>query len=141
MTRPQARGAFSRSSGRGHRNMDFFCLSPNGVRVAYPSSALLKALPRKLAKQVRGRVILALTANRHYSLRGVKPQTRLAKVARRLHTGRGYRVGANTWYLIAAGRSRGVLKVRHGVIQEVGITYRSLTARRAAARRLLTSLD
>jgi hypothetical protein len=34
---------------------------------------------------------------------------------------RPYRVGLNTWYLVPDGRVRGVLKVRHGVIQEIGI--------------------
>jgi hypothetical protein len=121
--------------------MDFFCLTPNGIRVAYPSSGVLGKLAPKLRKQVRGRVILALTANRHYALKGVKPQTKLAKVRRRLRPGRGFRVGANTWYLVAARRSIGVLKVCHGQIQEIGIANRSLIASRAAARRLLTSLD
>jgi len=141
MTRARARRAFSHSTTRGHRNMDFFCLTPNGIRVAYPSSGVLGKLAPKLRKQVRGRVILALTANRHYALKGVKPQTKLAKVRRRLRPGRGFRVGANTWYLVAARRSIGVLKVRHGQIQEIGIANRSLIASRAAARRLLTSLD
>ncbi len=141
MTRARARRAFAHSTTRGHRNMDFFCLTPNGIRVAYPSSGMLGKLSPKLRRQVRGRVILALTANRHYSLNGVKPQTKLAKVKGRLRPGRGFHVGANTWYLVAAGRSIGVLKVRHGEIQEIGIADRSLTVSRAAARRLLTSLD
>jgi hypothetical protein len=52
----------------------------------------------------------------------VAPGTRLAKVARRLHVSRPYEVGANTWYLAPDGPVRGVLKVRRGVIQEIGIT-------------------
>ena len=70
---------------------------------------MLRKLSPKARKQVRGRVILALTANRHYSLKGVKPQTKLTKVRGRLRPGRGFHVGANTWYLVAAGRSIGVL--------------------------------
>ena len=140
MTRAQARRAFSHSTTRGHRNMDFFCLTPNGIRVAYPSPGMLSKLSPKARKQVRGRVVLALTSNRHYSLKGVKPQTKLAKVRGRLRPGRGLHVGANTWYLVAGGRSIGVLKVRHGQIQEIGIADGSLTGSRAAARRLLTSL-
>ena len=62
--------------------MDFFCLTPNGIRVAYPSPGMLRKLSPKA-----------------------------------------------------------VLKVRHGQIREIGIADRSLTRSRAAARRLLTSLD
>ena len=139
MTRARARRAFPHSTRRSHRNVDSFCLTPNGIRVAYPSSALLGKLSPKVRKHVRGKVILALTANRHYSLKRVKPGTRLATVARRLRTGKGLRLGGSTWYLVAAGRSRGVLEVRHGKIQEIGIAERSLTPGRAAARRLFTS--
>ena len=89
MTRARARRAFSHGTTRGHHNMDFFCLTPNGIRVAYPSRGVLSRLSPKARKRVRV----------------------------------------------------GVLKVRHGQIQEIGIADRSLTGSRAAARRLLTSLD
>ena len=32
---------------------------------------------------------------------------------------RGFKVGVNTWYLTANGASHGVLKVRHGIIEEI----------------------
>jgi hypothetical protein len=48
-------------------------------------------------------------------------------------------VGFNTWYLVAGTRSHGLLKVRHGLIEEVGITNKRLTASRRATRRFLTS--
>ena len=103
--------------------MDFFCPARHGIRVGYR----------------RGRVVLVLTANRHYALRGVRPDTRLARVARRLRAGRPYHVGRNTWYLVPDGRGRGVLKVRRGTIQEIGIATASLVRTRAAARRFLRS--
>jgi hypothetical protein len=42
----------------------------------------------------------------------------------------------NTWYLVGNGPSRGVLKVRHGVILEIGIANKRLAAggRRTALR-------
>ena len=121
--------------------MDFFCLRPNGIRVAYPSAAVLRRLPARVRRHVRGRVVLALTANPDYALRGVRPGDALAPVARRLHAGRGFRIGRNIWYTLPAGASRGVLKVRHSVIEEIGIASRSLTGSRAADRRLLNGLD
>ena len=43
------------------------------------------------------------------------------------------------WYLASAGRERGVLKVQHGRVREVGIADTRLTASRAAAARFLRS--
>ena len=73
--------------------------------------------------------MLALTANRRYALHGVRPGTKLSKVKRKLHVGRHYTVGRNTWYLVPNGSSHGILKVRHGIIQEVGIADKQLTSR------------
>ena len=64
-----------------------------------------------------------------------------AKVARRLRVGKGFHVGLNWWYLAPNGSSRGVLKVRHGLIEEVGIADRQLTEGRRAARRFLSSFS
>jgi hypothetical protein len=127
-TRAQVRRAFassSTSSTRGRATMVFFCLHGIGIRVGY----------------LRGRAVLALTANRHYALRGVRPGARLTAVARRLNSGRGSRVGRNTWYLVALGRGRGVLKVQNGVVEEIGIADPRLVRTRAAARRFFTSFD
>ena len=64
--------------------------------------------------------MLALTANRHFALDGARPGTRLATMAR-LRPGRAFAVGANRWYLTPGRQVRGVLKVRRGVIEEIGI--------------------
>lgn len=117
--------------------MDFFCTTANGIRTGYASPALLRSLSRAQRRRVQGRVILALTANPYYALRGVRQGTRLAAVARRLRVGPGFQVGLNRWYLTPDGSSRGVLKVRHGIIEEIGVADRRLTANRRAARRFL----
>jgi hypothetical protein len=84
--------------------------------------------------------VLALTRNSYYSLHGVRPGTRLtAKLAHRLHTGKGYRIGPNTWYLIGNGVSRGVLRVQHATVLEVGIANRQLTRSRRTVERFLRS--
>lgn len=140
MARGRVRRAFARSRVRRRRDIDFYCLTPSGIRVAYPTPPMLRSLPARLRRRVRGRAVLALTANRHYALRGVVPGTRLADVATRLHPGRGIRIGRNRWYVMGAGRSRDVLKVHRGVIEELGIADRRLTSNRRAARRFLTHL-
>ena len=140
MTRAQARRAFVLSSTGGRRDMDFLCLSPIGIRVGYPSVDLLRTLSASERQRVQGRVVLALTANRFYALRGVHPGARLAAVARRLGVGPGIHVGLNWWYLAPKGSSRAVLKVRHGVVLEIGIANEHLTQGSSAALRFLKSL-
>jgi hypothetical protein len=134
IARLSARKLFVHWSTRSRRDdMDFFFICPKGIRAGYPSGALLRSLSKGERRAVRGRAVILLTANRHYALHGVKPATRLAKDRRRLHAGRGYKIGLNTWYLVGNGPSRGVLKVRHGVILEIGIANKQLTAGGARA--------
>jgi putative CocE/NonD family hydrolase len=122
MTRAQARAAFVQSSTHGRREMDFFCLSGRGIRAEY----------------ARGRVVMVLSANHRYGLRGIRAGARLQS-ARRLGLSAPFTIGRNTWYLTAGRSVRGALKVRHGVIEEVGIADGRLLTGRRAARRFLTS--
>jgi hypothetical protein len=121
--------------------MDFFCPARRGIRVGYASRSLLRHLTRAQARRVSGRVVLVLTASYHYGLRGVRVGARVRRVARRLHLGRPFAVGRNRWYLVAFGRGRGVLKVQHGVIEEIGIANRALTQGRRPARRFFSSFS
>jgi hypothetical protein len=140
MKRTRARLILSHSSTRGRRYMDFFCLKPVGIRAAYPSPGMLRGLKRKVRGQLSGRIVLLLTSDRLYSLRGAKPGTRLSKVARRLHVGPRLRIGANDWYLLGYGHDIGVLKVRHGVIEEVGIADKRLSYRSHVGKQFLGTL-
>jgi hypothetical protein len=139
MTRAQARKAYAHSSDRGKQYEDFFCLSPIGVRVGYASPRLLKAVPAARRKSYRGRVVWASTADIYYALRGVRPGTTVKAARRRLTLAAPFRVGRNTWYLAPNGRSTAVLKVRRGVIEEIGIAAKALTRTRAADRVFLRS--
>jgi putative CocE/NonD family hydrolase len=141
MTRPRARRAFVASSTHGLRYIDYFCLTPVGIRVGYPSAALLRSLPTRVRRQVAGRVVLALTANRAYSLRGVRVGARVRSVARRLRLGRGIRVGLNTWYFDSAGGARGVVMTRRGTVWEIGITDPRLARTRGRQRRFIASFS
>ena len=141
MTRAQARRQLPHSTHRATRTMDVFCLASSGIRVGYASQRLLTPLPRSQRRRLLGRIVLALTANRHYRLRGIAPGARLAAVAKRVRLGPGIRIGQNTWYLFHDGTGRGIVKERGGIIEEIGIANASLTRTRGAARRLLASLD
>jgi len=141
MTRGQTRRLFPSYSTRHHHYMDFFCPTVNGIRVGYPSRALLRTLSPAERARVSGRAVLVLTSNPSSALHGVYPGTRLAVVARRLKVGRGFQIGLNFWYLVPGEAGRGVLKVRHGQIEEVGLADKRLTTSRAASRRFLASFS
>ena len=139
MTRTTARRIYGQWSTRGRRYMEFYCVSPNGIRAGYPSTALLHSLSGKERRRVQGRAVLLLTANRRYALRGAHPGARLSKFAKRLGIGRPFKVGANTWYVTSNGASHGVIKVRRGIIEEVGIADKRLTSGYRQAFRFLNS--
>jgi pimeloyl-ACP methyl ester carboxylesterase len=136
-TRARARRTLPRFTVTSN-DMDRFCLAGGGaIRAGYPSTKLLRALPGRERRRLAGTIILALSANRSYALHGVHPGARFATVAKRLHLGRSLPIGLNHWYVVPGGVSDGVLKVRRGVIAEVGIAARQLTHGRSAQRRLL----
>jgi hypothetical protein len=140
MTRKRARHKLKRF-GVTYNDFDNFCLFGGwGIRAGYPSASLLHSLSPGHRTRVKGRIVLALTANPYYALEGVRPGFRMTKrLARRLHTGKPFHLGANYWYLVPGKLSEGVLKVRGGVVQEVGIAVKALTAGRRAQLAFLTS--
>ena len=64
---------------------------------------------------------------------------RATPVVRRLQLGQPIELGPNLWYIIPSRLSTGVLKVRHGIIYEIGIVDEALTSTRAAQARLLVN--
>jgi len=139
MTRARAHHVYRHSSNRGRRYKDFFCLSPSGVRVGYASPKLLRTLPLHDRRRLHGRVVWISTANPYYSLRGIRPGSRLAVATRRLHLGKGFHVGANWWYFGPNRQSTALLKVRHGYVEEIGIAIKALTQGRRSQLRFITS--
>ena len=140
-TRARARRAYVHSSDRGRRYEDFFCLTPNGIRVGYASPTLLRTLPRARRADYRNRVIWISTANPRYAVAGVRPANRVRTAVRRLHLGRQFHVGRNRWYFGRHGRTTVLLKVRYGRIEEIGITSPALTRTRAMQRAFVHSFS
>ena len=141
MTRAQAHHAYPDSSSRHKRYQDFFCLTPFGVRDGYASPKLLRTLPKSERGKLTGRVVWASTSSPVYDVRGIRPGATLASAERRLPHGNLLRVGANDWYLAPAGAATAVLKVRGGIVQEIGIGDRRLTRTRSAQFVFMTSFD
>jgi hypothetical protein len=141
MTRAQARRRYRYSGRRATRDKDFFCLTPIGVRVGYASPTLLKTLPHRERRRLQGRVVWISTSNVYFAVHGVRPGFPLRAARRRLTLSRSFHVGRNFWYLAPAGASTAVLKVRRGVVEEIGIGDRSLTRGRRAGRVFLRSFS
>jgi hypothetical protein len=140
MTRAQSRGLYADSSTHGKRYEEFFSLAGGEVRVGYASPRLLKTLPVTERHALKGRVVLALTANPYYAVQGIRPGASLPTAAKVLHTGAVFPVGLNDWYMAPNGSSTTVLKVRDGTIQEIGIADISLPTRQAQ-RTFITSFS
>ena len=121
--------------------MDFYCLYPTGIRAGYPSPMLLSPLSARSRGRLVGRVVLILTSASYYALRGIRPGASLAGAAKVLKLGKPYHVGLNYWYLAPNGSTRAVLKVRHGIVEEIGIANRALTATHRGAFRFLKSFS
>jgi hypothetical protein len=139
MTRKRAHRVYRHSSDRGKPYEDFFCLTPIGVRVGYASPSLLRTLPGRQRHRVAGRVVWASTANPYYAINGIRPGATLTAAQGRLPHGNLLHVGLNDWYLAPAGASTAVLKVRHGIVQEIGIANQQLTRGRHAQHTFMTS--
>ena len=71
------------------------------------------------------------------------PGARVSRVARRLHIRhrRYYAVGLNDWYLVPGAQAYGVLKVRYGVILEIGVADKRAIRGRRGAMRFFTSFS
>lgn len=141
MTRAQTRKAYTHSSDRRKRYEEFFCLTPVGVRVGYASPKLLSSVPRRQRKAFRGRVVWASTSAIYYALKGIRPRTTIKAAGKMIKPEKPFHVGRNTWYLAPNGRSTAVLKVRHGIVQEIGIADKRFTRGRKASRAFLKSFS
>ncbi len=133
MARAQARHAYTKSSNRGKKYEDFFCLTPIGVRVGYGSA--------KLPKKYADRVIWASTSSAYYTVHGIRVGATVIAAAKVLKLTGPIHVGLNDWYLTANGASTAVFKVRDGIIEEIGIADRSLTKTTTADRTFLKSFS
>jgi hypothetical protein len=141
LSRGAARSRLHRYHAKGP-NIDDFCLYAGwGIRVGYASAKLLAGLPRSQRSAISGKVILALTANPYYSLDGVKPGATVKAATARLHLGKVFHVGLNDWYLGTGAGVRAVVKVRGGIVQEIGVANAAITKSIAAQRRFLTSFS
>ncbi len=141
MTRKQTQLAYKHSSTRGSRYQEFFCLTPIGIRAGLASPKVLANVARAHRKSLQGHVIWISTASAFYAIDGVRPGAAITAAANRLKLGAPFAIGSNRWYLAPAGPATAVLKVRNGIVQEIGIANKQLTKSRSAQRTFLTSFS
>lgn len=139
MTRGRARFLYRRHSNRGKKYEDFFCLTPIGVRVGYASPKLLKGLSKRERAGVRGRVVWSSTSDPYYSLDGIRAGESITTASRVLGTEPPFHIGRNYWYLARKPSYTAVLKVRGGVVEELGIADTALTTSRGLQSILMHS--
>jgi fibronectin-binding autotransporter adhesin len=140
-TRARARRAVKHYKAVGSSEDDFCLYGGWGINAGYPSTKLLGTVARGKRSGLKGRIALALTSNPYYALDGVRPGTALTAVPKKLHLGKVIRIGANSWYIAPGSGSRGVLRVRGGIIQEVGIAIDAFTNTRTAQTRFLKDFN
>jgi 6-phosphogluconolactonase len=139
MTRAQIRGRLPRFNIT-QNDFDNFCLDHGwGIRAGYPSAKLLGSFPQSTRTAVSGRVVLVLTSNRYYALRGVRPGAPQRTASKALHTGPAMHVGLNDWYMAANGSTTAVVKVRGGTVREIGIASLALTRTHTTRLSFITS--
>jgi hypothetical protein len=109
------------------------------VRAGYATPILLRTLSRHAQAQVRGRVVWSSTSNPYYSLHGIRPGESIATAAQVLVTEPPFHIGLNDWYLAPKATYTAVLKVRRGVVEELGIADNALTRTRATQSVLMHS--
>jgi hypothetical protein len=141
MTRKDARSKYKHSSNRGKKFEDFFCLTPIGVRVGYASPKLLDTLPKAKRAKFKDRVIWASTSSAFYTLKGVRAGATIKVASKKLKTGKPFHIGQNIWYLARNGSSTAVLKVRQGLVEEIGIGDKALTTGHKAQVNFLNSFS
>jgi uncharacterized repeat protein (TIGR01451 family) len=127
MTRARARQTLPRFNITTNKFDNFCQFGGWGIRTGYPSGQLLRSISKAGRAAVRGRVVLVLTANPYYVLRGVRPGANQFAATKALLFGRPMHVGLNYWYLAPSGSATAVLKVRNGTVQEIGIADGKLT--------------
>jgi hypothetical protein len=140
LTRGQAQVIYPISSTRGRRYVDFFCLSPVGIRVGFASARLASRWPRSLRARYADRIVWISSSDSRYEIDGIAPEARLKAAERRLRGGRLLAVGRNEWYFApVSSQVTALLKVRHGEVQEVGVAPSALTRTSALRWAFITS--
>lgn len=138
MTQTQARRTLPRLEVPGRQQDDFCLYGGWGIQVRYAQTRWIVGPSGRRRARIERQIVLAMTDNRYYSVRGLRPGASVGSARRWLRS--PLRLGNAQWYVIPGRTANMVLEVQHGVVQEIGIVNRTLTARREAQRQLLLTV-
>lgn len=135
-SRAAAAGAMWRSRHDRSQDRELLCLEPAGITVGVPTPRLNRLLGGGSA----GRVVWALTANPHYTLDGVGPGIALPAAEKLIAGGTVVRRRGTDVYLVRLRSATLVLLASHGVVTQIGIAAKRVTASRRLRAALVLSL-
>jgi sugar lactone lactonase YvrE len=127
MSRAAAHRTGRYTVGRG--KWENYCVAGGNIQAAYPHHT-----------HAATRIVIILTANHHYAIRGIHAGASLKTARVKLHLGTGIRAGKTTWFFLRGAHATRVVQARHGRIVRVGLASRRATSTRAQQRRTLHSL-
>jgi poly(hydroxyalkanoate) depolymerase family esterase len=130
------RKIFNGAKLKARKGLDRYCAVGGGAfRIGYPPQKLLTAARKRLARKIKGRVVLILTSSKRFKVKGIRTGDR----SRKVH-GKHIKVGRNTWYLLKRRKGvRQLLVVRRGKVRAVGIGDSRLTKTKRLTRRYLNA--
>jgi hypothetical protein len=130
------RKIFAGADPHTRKGLDRYCAVGGGsFRIAYPTSKLLKAAGRKLAKKIKGRVVLIQTSSKRFSVKGIH----VGDKASAAH-GQKRKIGRNTWHLFKGRKgTRQLVVTRSGKVVAVGIGDARLLKTKKLAKACLTA--
>ena len=105
------------------------------------SPALLKTLPKRERGKYSDRVVWVSTSSAYYAVKGIRAGATVAAAGKKLKLEAPFHIGLNFWYLAPNGGSVAILKVRGGVVEELGIGDKVLLKGRKAQRAFLSSFS
>lgn len=81
------------------------------------------------------------TSSAYYAIDGIRPGASTTAAAAKLKLEKVFHIGLNDWYLAPDGAATAILKVRHDIVQEIGVADTQFTRGRAEQRTFLTSFS
>jgi hypothetical protein len=108
---------------------DNYCVTGGKIQAAYPAHTHTAA-----------KIVMILTANHHYDIRGIHAGMSLQTARAKLQLGTGIRNGNTTWYFLPGRNATRVIQARHGQIVRIGLADRAMTSTRAQQQRTLLTL-
>jgi uncharacterized delta-60 repeat protein len=125
------RGIFKGATLKSRRGLDRYCAVGGGsFRIGYPTKKLLRSAKKRLAKKLKGRVVLILTSSKRFSVKGKRPGSKAKGLK-----GKHLKIGRNTWYY-AKGK---LIVVRKKKVVSVGIGDTRLLKTKKLTKKYLTA--